>query len=80
MALQYDGKPSGTAAPGARKYTGFDDEKDWNLKMDEFEVNTREIDDGFSASGNDARQLDPVTDLRQRLSMWGMLGQTLVQR
>ena len=80
MALQYDGKPSGTAAPGARKYTGFDDEKDWNLKMDDSEVNTREIDDRFPPSGNDARQLDPVTDLRQRLSMWGMLDHALVQK
>ncbi|KAH7413044.1 small oligopeptide transporter-like protein [Cadophora sp. MPI-SDFR-AT-0126] len=70
MALQHDGKPSGTAAPGARKYTDFDDEKDWTLKMDDFEVNTREIEARYPASGNDARQLDPVTDLRQRLSMW----------
>lgn len=67
MAL-HDGKSSGTAALGTRKYAEMDAEKDWNFKIDDFEVSTRE---GDSPSGNDARRPDPVTDLRQRLTLWG---------
>jgi len=40
------------------KLRSFENDKDWNPKVDDIAVNGREI-------------LDLVSDLKQRLSMWG---------
>ncbi|KAJ5054400.1 uncharacterized protein L3040_000674 [Drepanopeziza brunnea f. sp. 'multigermtubi'] len=71
MASEYNGKSSGTTAPKIRKYYDeIGDEKDWEVKFDDLEIGTQEADSRVSTSGNDARRLDPVTDLKHRLSMW----------
>ncbi|KAF8861288.1 small oligopeptide transporter-like protein [Acephala macrosclerotiorum] len=71
MALQFDGKSSGTTNPRTRQYSELDDDKDWNPKMDDVEVSSRELNMGAAVSRYDNnRQSDPVTDLKERLSMW----------
>jgi len=71
MALQFDEKPSGTAPPPTRR---MEDDGDWNPKMDDIEVSSREINSGAAVSRFEkAERLDPVTDLKQRLSLWGMI-------
>ncbi|CZR61509.1 probable isp4 protein [Phialocephala subalpina] len=71
MALQFDGKSSGTTNPRTRQYTEFNDDKDWNPKMDDVEVSSRELNIGAAVSRYDNnRQSDPVTDLKERLSSW----------
>jgi hypothetical protein len=73
MASEYNGKSSGTTTPKIRKYYDeVENEKDWDFKFDDLEIDTQEVELGDAASGNDARRLDPVTDLKHRLSMWGM--------
>lgn len=73
MALQYDGKSSGTTNPRTRQYSDFDNDKDWNPKMNDVEVSSRDLDIGTAVSRYDNnRQSDPVTDLKERLSAWGM--------
>lgn len=72
MALQFDGKSSGTT-PKTRPFVRLeDDDKDWNPKMDDVEVSNREVNIGTAVSryGNDPRP-DPVSDLKARLSLWG---------
>jgi hypothetical protein len=68
MALQFDGKSSGTA-PSTRS---LDDDNDWNPKMEDVEVSSREANIGtaWSRYENDTRS-DPVSDLKARLSLWG---------
>lgn len=73
MALNFDGKSSGTTNPRTRKYSELDDDKDWNPKMDDVEVSSRELNIGAATSRyENNRQSDPVTDLKARLSTWGM--------
>lgn len=71
MALQFDEKPPGALSTSARTYARLEDDKDWNPKMDDVEVTSREINEGTVVSRHEKR-LDPVTDLKQRLSLWGM--------
>jgi hypothetical protein len=73
MALQFDEKPSGTAPPSTRAYGRLEDDKDWNPKMDDVEVSSREINTGTAVSRYEkaSERPDPVTDLKQRLSLWG---------
>ena len=71
MALQFDEKPSGTASPPTRR---MEDDRDWNPKMDDIDVSSREINSGAAVSRFEkSERLDPVTDLKQRLSLWGMI-------
>ena len=72
MALQFDGKSSGTT-PKTRTFVKLEDEdKDWNPKMEDVEVSSREMNIGTAVSryDNDSRP-DPVTDLKARLDSWG---------
>ncbi|RDW59569.1 putative isp4 protein-1 [Coleophoma cylindrospora] len=48
-----------------------EEDKDWNPKVDDVDVTTRElgVSSGFER-GVTERYSDPVTDLKQRLSMW----------
>jgi hypothetical protein len=71
MALQFDGKSSGTT-PKTRPSVKLEDDKDWNPKMEDVEVSSREVNIGTAVSryDNDPRP-DPVTDLKARLSSWG---------
>lgn len=73
MALQFDEKPSGTAPPSTRTYDRLEDDRDWNPKMDDVEVSSREINPGIAVPRYDkgTERLDPLTDLKQRLSLWG---------
>jgi hypothetical protein len=73
MALQFDEKPSGTAPPSTRAYERLEDDKDWNPKMDDVEVSSREINAGTAISRHEKayERPDPVTDLKQRLTLWG---------
>lgn len=66
MAFQYEGKSPG-ATPQTRTY---EDEKDWNPKMDDVDVTSRELDIGTAISRYDTRKSDPLTDLKARLSTW----------
>lgn len=52
----------------------MDDDKDWNPKIDDVDVTSREVAPGTAVSrfDNTDRYSDPVSELRQRLSMWGM--------
>jgi hypothetical protein len=79
MAFQFDGKSSGTT-PKTRPFVRLDD-KDWNPKMEDVEVSSREVNIGTAVSryDNDPRP-DPVTDLKARLSSWGMLNKTTYQQ
>lgn len=70
MASPQVGKSSGTAAPGIGNYSGMDDEKYRDVKVDDYEVRARDVH-------RLSQRSDPVTDLKQRLSMWGMLTSTL---
>lgn len=71
MALQFDEKPSGTAPPPTRR---LEDDRDWNPKMDDVEVSSREVNAGTAVSRYEkGERLDPVTDLKQRLSLWGKI-------
>ncbi|OWP04008.1 small oligopeptide transporter [Marssonina coronariae] len=70
MAAQQTGKSSGTTISRARAYNELEDEKDWNAKMDDYEVDARGLGIGIAVSSNELHRLDPVTDLKQRLSMW----------
>jgi hypothetical protein len=72
MALQFNGKSSGTTNPRTRQYENLDDDKDWSPKVDDVEVSSRELNVGSAVSRYDYRQSDPVTDLKARLSTWGM--------
>lgn len=73
MALQFDEKPSGTVPPSTRTYERLEDDRDWNPKMDDVEVSSREISPGIAVSRYDkgTESLDPLTDLKHRLSLWG---------
>jgi hypothetical protein len=73
MALQFDEKPSGTTPPSTRTYDRLEHDRDWNPKMDDVEVSSSEINPGIAVSRNDkeTERLDPVTELKQRLSLWG---------
>ncbi|TVY83460.1 Sexual differentiation process protein isp4 [Lachnellula suecica] len=64
MALQFDGKSSGTTGPKTRSYISWDDEKDWNPKMEDVEASSREVEPRYDG------KVDPVTDLKRRLSTW----------
>lgn len=77
MALQFDGKSSGTT-PKTRPFVRIeDDDKDWNPKMDDVEINSREVNIGTAVSRYEIDpRPDPVTDLKQRLSSWGKLTST----
>jgi hypothetical protein len=71
MALQFNGKSSGTAPPKTRSFLRLeDDDKDWNPKIDDVEVSSREVMVGTAVSRYDEK-VDPVTDLKRRLSTWG---------
>ncbi|PBP22617.1 small oligopeptide transporter-like protein [Diplocarpon rosae] len=70
MASQQTGKSSGTTIPRARAYDEVEEEKDRNAKMGGYKVNSRELDIGIAVTSNDVHRLDPVSDLKQRLSMW----------
>lgn len=72
MALQFDEKPSGTVPPSTRTYERLEDDRDWNPKMDDVEVSSREISPGIAVSRYDkgTESLDPLTDLKHRLSLW----------
>jgi hypothetical protein len=67
MTLQFDGKSSGTT-PKTRR---FEDGRDWNPKMIDVEVSSREVNIGTAVSRYDNDRLDPLTDLKARLSTWG---------
>jgi hypothetical protein len=71
MALQFDEKPSGTTSPMTRSYVRLEDDRDLNPKIDGIKVSSREISEGTAVSRYDVKRLDPVTDLKQRLSLWG---------
>lgn len=52
----------------------IEEDKDWNSKVEDVEVTTREVGTAVSSGyerGVTERYSDPVTDLKQRLSMWG---------
>lgn len=71
MALRFDEKSSGTTGKSTtRPLDMIEDDKDWNPKIDDVEVSSRELDQGNIKSRFESRP-DPVTDLKQRLSMWG---------
>jgi hypothetical protein len=73
MSLQHDGKSSGTTEKSStRSPKSLEDDKDWNPKMEDVEVSSREAGLGNAKSRFDNKP-DPVTDLKQRLSMWGKL-------
>lgn len=70
MALQFTGKSSGTTnADKARPWVQPEDDNDWNPKLDDVEVSSREVPIGTAVSDF---QKDPVTDLKERLNSWGM--------
>ncbi|KAH8672106.1 small oligopeptide transporter-like protein [Tricladium varicosporioides] len=69
MALQFEGKPSGTDSSRTRPNAKFEDDKDWNPKLDDLDVTSRELYRGNAVSRYDNRP-DPVTDLKARLSTW----------
>lgn len=75
MALQFEAKSSGTAFAKTRsnpKYKDnptYADDKDWDPKMEEVDVNAREVK--FAGQSTGYERPDPVTDLKNRLSMWG---------
>jgi hypothetical protein len=73
MASQYDEKSSGTTPPQGQKYNGYEDDKDWNPKMEDVDVSSREVNFGTAVSRFDSNRSDPVTDLRARLSTWGTI-------
>ena len=56
-----------------------EDEKDWNPKMEDVAVSSREVKFGKAVSRFDPRP-DPVTDLKNRLSTWGMLPSLAIAR
>jgi hypothetical protein len=68
MALQFDEKSSGTTRL-TRPNDKLEDDQDWNPKMDDVEVSSREIAPGTAVSRFE--KTDPVTDLKDRLSAWG---------
>jgi hypothetical protein len=72
MTLQFGGKSSGTT-PKTRPFVRLeDDDQDWNPKMDDIEVSSREVNIGIAVSRyEDDPRPDPVTDLKQRLKSWG---------
>jgi hypothetical protein len=78
MAIQFDPKSSGTTRkPSSGSYLSLGDDMDWNPKMGDIDVTSREIGTGSAISRFDKRSsldssgLDPVADLKNRLSMWG---------
>ena len=70
MAFQFDEKSSGTTNSLTRPYDKLEDDQDWNPKMEDVEVSSREIAPGTAVSRFENRT-DPVTDLKNRLSTWG---------
>lgn len=54
-----------------RQYSG--DDEDWGTKMDDIDVSTREIMPGTAVSSfnSGTEELDPVNDLKRRLTTWG---------
>lgn len=70
MALRFDGKRSGTASPKTRNLVSFEDEKDWDPKMEDVQVSSRELPMKTALLRYDDN-VDPVTDLKRRLSRWG---------
>jgi len=73
MAFQFEGKLPGATSPETRRaYEKYEDEKDWNSKMEDVDVTSREVNIGTALSRYDSRRSDPVTDLKERLSTWGM--------
>lgn len=72
MASQLYGTSSGTTNPTTRQYNELVDDKDWNSKIDDIEVSSREVNIGTAVSRYDNRQSDPVSELKARLSTWGM--------
>jgi hypothetical protein len=73
MAFQFDEKSPGATSPQTRAIYGkYEDERDWNPKMDDVDVTSREIEIGTAVSRYDVRRSDPVTDLKARLSTWGI--------
>lgn len=62
MAFQFEGAPGAT--PQTRSnYERYEDEKDWNPKMDDVEVTSREVNTGTAMSRYDNRRPDPVVCL-----------------
>ena len=68
MALQFDGKSSGTT-PKTRSSDKVENDKDRNPKMHEVEASSREvkIETAVSRYDDDSRP-DPITDLKERLN------------
>lgn len=74
MALQFDPKSSGTTGK-TRKVV--DDDSDWDFKMDDkmedVTVTSRELPGQAISRYSMQKNLDPVSDLKNRLSRWGEL-------
>ena len=70
MALQFDAKSAGPISNS--RSLKLEDDKDRNPKMEDVEVTSREVQLGRAVSRYEDRRLDPVTDLKERLSLWGM--------
>ena len=57
-----------SAGPKTRPYMRMQDDQDWNPKMEDVNVSSRDITDGAAMA---RLRLDPVMDLKERLSRWG---------
>jgi hypothetical protein len=73
-ALQFDAKSAGPMSK-SRPFVELEGDKDWNPKKEDVEVASREVQIGRAASRYEDSRPDSVTDLKQRLSVWGRFSQ-----
>jgi hypothetical protein len=73
MTFQFDGKSSGTTPKTPPFVKLQDDNKDWNPKVEDVVISSREVNIGTAVSRYNNDRPDPVTDLKARLSSWGKL-------
>jgi hypothetical protein len=59
----------------SRPFVKLEDDMDWNPKMEDVEVASREVQIGKAVSRYEDSRPDSITDLKQRLSVWGRFPQ-----
>lgn len=65
MADKFNPKSFGTTVSIA-------EDRDWNPRMDDVEITSRDLNNGWTGI-RERNQVDPVTELKNRLSRWGII-------
>lgn len=71
MAPQFDASSAGPKRK-SRTFVKLETYSDWIPEKGNIDVTDREVQIGMAVSRYEDSQTDPITDLKERLSLWGM--------